>query len=238
MRRFALFAVTLTTLAWAGATAVSVVACSSSDAATPKADAGTKKGTSTSSSGDDDDTSKGTSSGDGTSSGGTSSGGTSSGDAGSDAGSTSGALGSDPKKVTCGATPCDVTKDDGTEVCCWTGGDPTKAACGTADQGGCPDGDDFAGFNVFCDEAADCTNQKCCWGNGSASCNGSCADADRPGDDPGQPDIQLCKTNEECGAGVTCAQKTCSFGEDAEQAPDNAPIKIPLKVCGTPKNCK
>lgn len=226
----------MTTLAWGGATAVSVVACSSSDAATPKADAGTKKGTSTSSSGDDDDTSAGTSGNNGTSGSTGTSGGTSGGtDAGTDANASSGALGSNPKQITCGAATCDTTKDDGTEICCWTDGKQTQAACGTAAEGGCPDGDDFAGYNISCDEAADCGDgEVCCFGDGQTTCAGNCEND--VGTPQGQSTIQVCKTDKECNEDgkdtIKCTKKTCTLD------PNGLNITATLGVCGAPESCK
>lgn len=229
MRRIALTVVIASTLAWAGATAMGVVGCSS-DPPKASADAGSKK-LSSSSSGDDDDDSTNTSSGNTSSSSGStsSSGGT---DGGNEAGSTSsgGALGSNPLKITCKPNDC-TTDGEGAGACCWPGGKQDTAKCAPAGDTCDPDND----FNVSCDEKADCKAGVCCWGDGQSLCADKCADVDKPGDNPGQPDIQLCKTDAECGA-EKCTKKTCGFG--AEGTADADLIKVTISVCGAPANCK
>lgn len=209
-------------MVWAGAAGLGVTGCSS-DPAKATADAG-KKATSSSassSSGDDGSSSSSSSSASSTSSSGSP-------DAGKDASSSGGALNSNPKKVSCKPAECST---DGAEpkFCCWAGGNAADGTC-------VAEGADCNGYNIACDEKADCIDGNvCCWGDGQTVCVDSCANAGTPGDNPAQPQMQLCKTDAECGA-EKCGIKTCSIIADAANPDDK--IDVSIAVCGKPANCK
>lgn len=211
-------------MVWAAAAGLGVTGCSS-DPAKATADAG-KKATSSSassSSGDDGSSSSSSSSASSSSSG--------SGDAGKDASSSGGALNSNPKKISCKAAEC-TTDGEGSGYCCWPEGNAANGTC-AADGAGC--GDAFNGYNIACDEKADCIDGNiCCWGDGQTVCVDSCANAGTPGDNPGQPKMQLCKTDAECGA-EKCGTKTCSIIADAANPADK--VDVSISVCGKPTNC-
>lgn len=228
MRRIALFLVVASTMTWA--TTVLVTGCSSSEATTKSGtDAGKKVQSSASSSGDENTSSSGNSSSGNSSSGSTSSSSGGTKDGGADASTSSGGLTSNPNKITCKATECTTAQN-----CCYTDGKQDQAACGTEAEG-C--GATFNGFNIACDEKADCgAGELCWWGDGQSTCADTAANAGKPGDNPGQPDIQLCKSDAECGGTVKCTKKTCGFGPEGSAPADL--INVTMTVCGTPANCK
>jgi hypothetical protein len=149
-------------------------------------------------------------------------------DAGKDGATTSGGtITSNKDKITCGATDC-TTDGDGNGRCCWPGGDQTKAVCATqADGLQCV----VDSFEIACDEKADCNAGICCWGDGQTECADDCTTAN-VGRPDGQPDMQICKTDAECGGTTKCAQKSCKVGAAGDQ------LTVKIDVCGTPTNCQ
>jgi hypothetical protein len=145
-------------------------------------------------------------------------------DAGSDGAASSGTITSNKDKITCGTTEC-TTDGDGNGRCCWPAGDQTKATCAPAPDLQCA----VDSFEISCDEKADCNDGVCCWGDGQTECSATCADVTRP---DGQPDMQICKTDAECGTGIKCALKSCKVGAAGDQ------ITVKVDVCGTPTNCQ
>lgn len=147
------------------------------------------------------------------SSGGSSSGGT--GDAGID-GSTSSGGTSNPGKISCGTTEC----SEAGVVCCLelagTGADASVARTCQVDG-------DCNGAKLACDEARDCADfdagDVCCGeltnqGALRSRCRGNC----------GNDELQLCKSNDECGDAGACAEYTC-------------PLLGKVRACEKPTGC-
>jgi len=134
---------------------------------------------------------------------------TTDGGASSSSGSTSGDGGFDAaapntNKVSCGTTECDSTS----QVCCASPDPDAGAPDGGLGYKCQASGDTCAGAKVACDEKADCpggTNVCCTNVSGAAiasECKATC----------GGSDVQMCKTNTECGDAGTCKLYTCPLG--------------------------
>lgn len=241
MRRIALWAVVGTTVAWGATTAL--FACSSANSQAAGSSSSSSSGFDNSSG----NSSSSSTSGSGTTSSSSSSSSSSSGsvDAGSDAAVATGAT---PGKVACPSTAvatasCTVVAntDEPTvdnPACCIpqnTNGDnidQTKEVCATAQAPCDPD----AQYSLACDDQTDCpkdgtTQQLCFFQNGQSNCADTKQDfADGEfGDDSDFGPVQLCKTNAECGTGVTCALKTCT---------DENGFTVKLQICGTVTGCQ
>lgn len=142
-------------------------------------------------------TSGGTSGGIGDTGSTTDGGGIAAGDASDDGGSP-GSGATTPNKIACGAAECTSPG----QVCCVR----TQLDGGTSSTCQAP-GDGCLGRKLGCEEAADCAGgQVCCLdvgiGGGGTACSTTCAGAD----------VQVCKTNPECGDAGPCAEYTCPLG--------------------------
>jgi hypothetical protein len=117
---------------------------------------------------------------------------------------------SNPGKISCGDVECDAGAGG---VCCLYDGGATTS-CG---RFLCPGtGDPGKTLAESCDETADCPTEEggrqpqCCLDRFGTVCNNRC-------------DVQLCKTDAECGDAGPCNPKTCRG--------------VALHVCGVPDGC-
>jgi hypothetical protein len=119
-----------------------------------------------------------------------------------------GGLPCDPKSIYCNGAGCDTT----THYCC--AASATSQSCVT-NATKCADN------SLHCDEASDCASgQICCFvakslSSGDTMCATTCSG--------GLFNIQICRTNSECGAGKSCILQSCGG--------------TPIQACGKITGC-
>jgi hypothetical protein len=106
---------------------------------------------------------------------------------------------SNPDQITCGSVECPADA----QACCATPAPQDGGVSYTCQA----EADTCAGAKVACDEKADCSGDDVCCisvsgGPLSSDCKASCS----------AQDVQLCKTDAECGASGSCKEYTCAGG--------------------------
>jgi hypothetical protein len=119
---------------------------------------------------------------------------------------------SNPDEITCGGEDCPVEA----QACCASTTAPDGGTSYTCQAENAP----CAGATIACDEKADCTGAEVCCMNVSggplsSTCEESC----------GAQEVQLCKTDGECGEGGKCRQYTCPAGRT-------------VYACAQPASCR